>query len=277
MTSEREASTPAPAVGAQPTIARVYDFVLGGKDNFGTDRAVLADLLGILPELQGAALANAAFVPRAVQAVAEQGVRQFLDLGCGLPKATSATVLAAAQQFQPQSRVVYVDSDPQVAVHGRALLGIEGQAIMVEADAREAEVVMREAVGLLDFRQPVAVIAAAVAHFWPDDDEPAAVLRRYTEALPAGGFIIFTHARGDLLPPNVLEKAVAAYGEAAPIFPRTASQIADFLNGFDLLEPGLVEASQWRPPLGPQDDVLKAQFLAAVAAFGQPPGRADAS
>ncbi|MFI6295945.1 SAM-dependent methyltransferase [Nonomuraea sp. NPDC050790] len=247
MTRESEATVPAPAVAAHPTIARLYDRVLGDKNKYGNDRAVLAELLGILHKLRPAALANAAFVTRAVHAVAEPGVRQFLDLGCGLPKSSEVTVLAAVQQVQPQARVVYVDNDTQVAVHGRALLEVEGQAIMVAADARKAEFVLREAASLLDLHQPVAVIAAAVAHFWPDDDEPAAVSRRCAEALPAGGLLIFTHARGDLLPPDVLERAVAAYGEAAPIFPRTASQITAILDGFRLLEPGLVEASPVAP------------------------------
>lgn len=268
MTTERHGASTTPPIGAQGSIARLYDGVLGGKDNYRKDRAVVANLLGILPQLQRAAAANAAFIPRAVQAVAELGVHQFLDLGCGLPKATGTT-LQAAQRFHPQARVVYVDNDSQVAVHGRALLEVEDRSVMVMADAREVDHVLECAAGLLDFEQPVAVIAAALAHFWPDDDHPAQILRRYTAALPAGGFVIFTHARGDRLPAAVLEQAVAVYSQTAPIFPRTASQIAAFLEGFDVIEPGLVEASQWRPSGAPVDEIGQAQFLAAVARFAQ--------
>ncbi|MFD9950236.1 SAM-dependent methyltransferase [Nonomuraea sp. NPDC059023] len=271
--TENQASAGTPPLAKQPSIARTYDGFLKGKNHYLNEDAVVDELLGILPQLQQAAMANAAFVPRAIQVACEEGVHQFLDLGCGLPSPTGATTLETARQVQREPRVVYVDNDRQVAVHGRALLEVTGEAIMVEADVRHADFVLAEASKLVDFDQPVAVIAAAVAHFWPDQDDPAAVLRRYTDRCSAGGFVIFTHARGDLLPRDLLGEGVAAYSKIASIYPRSIEAIAGFLDGFELLEPGLVEASQWRPPHEVKDDVGPAHFLAAVARFGPAPGR----
>ncbi|MEV0589426.1 SAM-dependent methyltransferase [Nonomuraea sp. NPDC050310] len=249
------------------SIARVYNAVVGGKDHRASERDLLDSLVEILPQLTAAARANVDFIHRAVAAVAELGVDQFLDLGCGMPSPTGDTVLQTARRFHPHARVVYVDNDEQVAVHGRALLAVPDQAIMVETDARDTDEVLKQAAELLDFSKPVGIIAAALAHFWPETVEPAQVLGRYTAVFPAG-FVIFSHACGDRLSATALQKAIAAYQQAAPIYPRSAEQIAEFLTGYDVLEPGLVEASWWRPPADSGEDVGNAQFLAAVAAFG---------
>ncbi len=269
--TENQASAGMTPLAKQPSIARTYDGFLKGKEHYLDEDAVVDELLGILPQLQKAALANAAFVPRAIHAASEHGVRQFLNLGCGLPSTTGSTTLEIARQVQDDPRVVYVDNDRQVAVHGRALLEAEDSAIMVEADVRDSDVVLAEASRLVDFDLPVAVIAAAIAHFWTDQDDPGAVLRRYVDRCSAGGFVIFTHARGDLLPRDLLGEGVAAYAKIAAIYPRSIEAIAGFLDGFELLEPGLVEASQWRPRHELKDEVGPAHCLAAVARFGPAP------
>lgn len=245
-----------------PTVARLYNHAIGGKDSYAADRLALAELTEILPHLKTATRANAAFVRRACRTVAQHGIRQFLDLGCGLPDGPS--VLQTASEFQPQCRVVYVDDDPQVAAHGRALLEEGDHARMVEADARDYHRVLHST-DILDINEPVAVIVAAIAHFW---DDPISVISGYAAALPTGSFLIFSHACGEDLPPHVLDRATVVYNKVAPFYPRTRKQILDILSGLETVHPGLVEASRWRPESDLEalaEDVGNAQFLVALS------------
>ncbi|MBB5081402.1 SAM-dependent methyltransferase [Nonomuraea endophytica] len=247
--------------------ARTYNELLGGKDGLGS-RKVLATLGELLPQLPVAAKANAAFVHRGVEAVADAGVRQYLDLGCGLPAPNDRTILRSAREYQLEARVVYVDNDPSVAANARALLDVaDGYTCCVEADARDVPKVISAAGELLDFREPTAIIMGALAHFWPADQDPYGIVRDYLAAFKSG-YLIFSHACDELLSAEVRAQAVALYERmVAPIYPRNSAEILKFFDGLDLLEPGLVEASEWRTDYAVPPDVGDAQFLAAVAGF----------
>lgn len=246
-------------------VARVYDDLAGGKNALRSTREVTHDIVTLLPKLGTAARANADFVPRAVSAAAEAGFSQFLDLGCGFPHPAGKTVLHSASQHRPDARVVYVDHDPMVMTHGRALLERPGAAWCVEADARDTARVLGEARKHLDFERPTVVIMAALVHFWADHEDPYGIVDAYLEAFPSG-WLIFTHACADGLSFRERAKALKAYARTAPLYLRSEAAITAFLDGCAVLEPGLVEASAWRPEPGP-DDVGEAHFLAAVAEF----------
>ncbi|MGP4103289.1 SAM-dependent methyltransferase [Nonomuraea sp. KM90] len=256
---------------SRPSIARVYDAATGGKDNLPSDRGVLGLLQEDAPELPVAARANLEFVRRATDVVAQAGIRQWLDLGCGLPAQGFETTYDIAARHHQGARVVYVDNDPHVAVHGRALLDVPGATCVVQGDAWEVDAIVGdEEAGLLDHGQPIGIIATALAHFKPDSEDPGGILRRYMAHFPSG-YLIFSHARSDLLSPTELERMVTNYKRTADIYPRPIAAIRQmFLHGLELLEPGLVEASTWRPNDAIKLDVGRAHFLVAVARFRKP-------
>ncbi len=255
-----------------PSIARVYDAATGGKDNLASDRGVLGALREDAPQLPAAARANLEFVSRATEVVAHAGIRQWLNLGCGLPPHGFESTYDIAVRHHGDARVVYVDNDPHVAVHGRALLDVPGAAALIEGDAWDVEAILtsEEAVHLLDRAQPIGIIAAALAHFRADEEDPAGILHRYMTLFPSG-YLVFSHARSDLLSPEELNRMISNYKVTADIYPRPLDRIREaFLAGLRVLEPGLVEASTWRPEGLPRD-VGRAHFVAAVAAFGTGP------
>ncbi|UBU16698.1 SAM-dependent methyltransferase [Nonomuraea gerenzanensis] len=256
----------------KPSIARVWDFATGGKDNLPPDRDVLDALEQTAGQIRTAARAQVEFVTRATRVIAkEHGIRQWLNLGCGLPPQNGETTYDTAVQHHKGTRVVYVDNDRHVAVHGRALLDIPGAAGLIEGDAWDVDAVLRHEAtrSLLDPGQPVGIIATALAHFAPDEQKPASILRRYMAHFPSGYFI-FSHARDDLLRSEERAKMIADYKATADIYPRSLDVIGSmFLGGLELLEPGLVEASAWRPDIAMPLDVGRAHFVAAVAAFGR--------
>ncbi|MFI9561435.1 SAM-dependent methyltransferase [Nonomuraea endophytica] len=255
-----------PSIAAD--IARFYNYATRGKEDLASTRTVFQNVVALLPQLTVAAQANADFVLRAVAAAADAGITQFLDLGCGFPRDDRQTVATVARQRRPQARVVYVDNDPMVACHGRALLAGPQGAWLVEADARDVPAVLREAGRHLDFDQPTAVIMAALVHFWPDHEDPYNIVDAYLEAFPSG-WLIFTHACADLLSFQQRAKALTAYAPIAPLYLRSKEAITAFLDERTVLEPGLIEASLWRPDDALLLDMGDAHFLAAVAAFGQ--------
>ncbi|MFB9472219.1 SAM-dependent methyltransferase [Nonomuraea salmonea] len=255
-----------------PSPARVYNALTGGKDNLAYDRDVVDTMLQTAGGLRAAARAHIEFVARATRVVAEAGIRQWLNLGCGLPPEGFGATYDTVAEFHPDARVVYVDHDPHVTVHGRALLEVSAATGVVEADARHVdEVLGHEEADLLNRNKPVGILATALAHFWPDSCDPAAILRRYIEAFPSG-YLIFSHARSDLLDPEELEQLTAAYRPAASIYARPLKVISSFLDGLELLEPGLVEASEWRPDSPIPYDVGRAHFVVAVGRFDSDAG-----
>jgi hypothetical protein len=237
-----------------PAAARRYDYVLGGKDNVAADRASADVLSAELPQLAKAMRENRAFVIRAVRYLAgEVRVRQFLDIGCGLP--TPENVHDVAQEIDPAARVVYVDNDPLVMVHAQALMTGNGVGAVghAKADVRYPKTLLAdpEVQRVLDFGRPVALLLCAVLHFITDDDEAQAVVGELVAALPSGSFVVISHATYDPLPADVADKIdeLAASGAHGPFRARSKGRIGSYLDGLDLVEPGLTWTSRWQPDL----------------------------
>jgi hypothetical protein len=231
--------------------ARRYNYLLGGKDNFAADRASGDELARVVPGVRDAVRSNRAVLKRMVRFLAaEEGVRQFLDIGTGLP--TADNTHEVAQAVAPDSRIVYVDNDPLVLSHARALLTSNsvGATAYIEADMRDpAAIINSSAVReTLDLSRPVAVMLIAVMHFIQDDDQAMAIVEGLTEALPPGSFLAMTHATWDHYNAENLAK-VRAMTEAgrADAWPRSREQIQKLFHGFELVEPGIVAVTRWRP------------------------------
>lgn len=236
-----------------PNVARMYDFYLGGKDNFEADRVAAQKVLEFIPGLRRGALENRRFQRRVVRYLAaEAGVTQFLDIGVGLP--TQGAVHEVAHEVNPGARVVYADYDPVVVAHGQALLAVCDLCVMVAGDARSPAdlLAMPQVREHLDFSQPVAICLFAVLHFVPDDDDPAGIVAFLRDAVAPGSYLAMSHVGTDFFPDKqALADAVAVYEKASErIWPRSREQILGFLDGFELLEPGLVPKHQWRPATG---------------------------
>ncbi|MFG1606506.1 SAM-dependent methyltransferase [Actinoplanes sp. NPDC049265] len=234
-----------------PHPARRYNYLLGGNLHFAADRAAGDALAAFVPGVREAVRANRAVHQRMVRHLAAgEGVRQFLDVGTGLPAPDNTHEVA--QAADPAVRVVYVDNDPLVTEHAGALL-TGGATAYLEADMRDpAAILGSDAVrGTLDLTQPVAVLLISVLHFVRDDDEAAAIVRGLTGALPAGSFLAVTHATWDHYNAANLAQ-VRAMTEAAPVdaWPRTREQTLRFFDGYDLIAPGIVEPTRWRPDAG---------------------------
>ncbi len=231
-----------------PHIARVYDFLLGGRDNFAVDREAGARAADANPALLQGVLGNRAFLARAVRCLAtECGIRQFLDIGTGIPAA--ANTHEVAQQAAPGSRVVYVDNDPIVLVHARALLtGGSGPIAYLEADVRDTARLLGAAAATLDFAEPIAVMMILLLHCVPDSDDPWALVRELMDAVPAGSYLAITHPTSDFHP-QYADEMVSRLNEMMPrqLTFRPREQVLAFFDGLELAEPGLVRAPQWRP------------------------------
>jgi SAM-dependent methyltransferase len=234
-----------------PNGARIYDFMLGGKDNFASDQAAAEQMIEANPAAPLTARANRAFLGRAVRYLArDEGIRQFLDLGTGLP--TQHNVHQAAQQVTPDARVVYVDYDPVVVMHGRALLANDDTVTVIEGDLRQPEEILTDpgTRRLIDFDEPVAVLLVAILHFIGDDDDPAGIVARLRDAMAPGSYLVVSHTASES-PTAVMAAAQQGFRLAgAPLTPRTRDQVRRFFDGYELVDPGVVEVSQWRPPAG---------------------------
>jgi hypothetical protein len=234
-----------------PHIARVYNYWLGGMDNYAADREAGDETLQGYPDMLSSVRSNRAFLRRAVRYLAtEGGIRQFLDIGTGLPSANNTHEVA--QAVVPQSRVVYVDNDPVVLAHARALLagGPEGATGYLDADARDVGTILAEAGKLLDFSQPVGVMLVAILQFIEDKDDPHRLVAQLMEAVPPGSFMVVSHPPSDMqrLAPGLAE-ALAKLNQtmAQRVTPRSREQVTRFFDGLDLIEPGIVPIQQWRP------------------------------
>jgi hypothetical protein len=230
--------------------ARRYDYWLGGKDNFAPDRASGDAIAAAFPTIRLAVRENRSFLRRAVTFLAEEaGIRQFLDVGTGLP--TVNNTHQVAQAIAPRSRIVYVDNDPLVLVHARALLtsSAEGATAYVDADLREPEKILSnpELLRTLDFSQPVALMLVAVMHFILDQDDPYAIVARLVEALPPGSYLVVAQATYDPLPPDTVAALEAANARGNPKSrPRSRAEFARFFDGHDIVPPGIVSVAEWR-------------------------------
>jgi len=236
--------------------ARRYDYWLGGKDNFAADRESGDAIAAAFPTIRLAVRENRGFLRRAVAVLAEEaGIRQFLDIGTGLP--TADNTHQVAQAIAPQSRIVYVDNDPLVLVHARALLtsAPEGATAYIDADLREPTKILNdpELHRTLDFSQPVALMLVAVMHFILDDDDPYGIVRQLVEALPPGSYLVVAQATYDPLPPDTVAALEAANARGNPKSrPRSRAEFARFFEGLDILPPGIVSVAEWRADDEPQ-------------------------
>jgi O-methyltransferase involved in polyketide biosynthesis len=229
-----------------PHSARVWNYWLGGKDNFAADRALGEQIRGVFPNIVDVALASRAFLARAVRHLAgEAGIRQFLDIGTGLP--TADNTHEVAQRIAPQARIVYVDNDPLVLVHARALLTStpQGCTDYVEADVRDPGTILRAAAGTLDLDRPVALMMLGILGNVADHDEARSILSRLIDAVPPGSYLVLNDG-ADTDPAHVAAQR-AANEAGHPYHLRRPDQLARFFDGLDLVEPGLVPTSRWRP------------------------------
>jgi SAM-dependent methyltransferase len=247
-----------------PSIARVYDYILGGSHNFAADRASAQEFLARWPDATQTMLANRAFLGRAVRYLAAQaGIRQFLDIGSGIP--TMGNVHEIAQQAAPGSAVVYVDVDEVAVLHSRAILARNDRATAIQADLRNPRGILNnsELRHLLDLSEPTALLLVAVLHFFPGTDELAALVAQLRDALAPGSYVVISHGTTDGQPPHVAE-AMAHYAQTTAAFqPRSHAEVLRFFDGLDLIQPGLVHVPQWRP-----DSPHDAQHPEQIAAYG---------
>jgi len=252
----------------QPHPARVYDYLLGGKDNFAADRAAAEAGLQANPNSRIPPRENRAFLGRAVRYLAgEAGISQFLDIGTGVP--TSPNVHEIAQGIEPRARIVYVDNDPIVLAQARALLttGPEGRTAYIDADLRDIDAILGSAdlQRTLDLSKPVGLLLIAVMHFIPDEDDPWTLAARLLAALPSGSYLALSHLTGDF-DPAAWAGVVAVYRRSGVTMQvRPKPDVERFFAGLDLIDPGVVSLPQWRPD---PSDVGRPPSDAAVSVYG---------
>ena len=263
MTSEGSPPAPDPGDGTAPGthevtldldtsvahVARVYDYWLGGKDNFAADRAAGEQAIQAYPDIVYSVRANRAFLARTVRYLAgEAGIRQFLDIGTGIPTANNTHEVA--QDVAPGSNVVYVDNDPVVLTHARALLvsGDQGHTNYIDADLRDTGRILAEAAQTLDFSRPVAIMLMAILQHIDEAEDPYAIVNSLLDAVPPGSYLAISHPANDINSPGV-RRLASRLNELMPMKLRFRSrtEVARFFDGLELLKPGLVRAPEWRP------------------------------
>jgi hypothetical protein len=232
-----------------PHPARVYDYYLGGKDNFEADRVAAEAGIEAFPKTAESARAARAFLRRVVRFLtAEAGIRQFLDIGTGLP--SGENVHQVAQSLAPNARIVYVDNDPIVLQHAQALLkgSPEGAVAYLDADLRYPEKILADAAKTLDFSQPVGLLLLGILHNVGDEYDPNGIVRRLVQSIPADSYLAVCHLTADIYPELAdWAKALNERQLAAPLVLRDRAQVTSFFDGLDLVEPGVVQLSKWRP------------------------------
>lgn len=245
---------------SKPNPARMYDYFLGGYDNYEADREAGDEVLARAPEFRPGARATRAFLHRAVRFVAEQGIRQFIEIGCGMP--TAPNVHDTARTVHPDVRVVYVDNDPIVRVHAQARLTSPGRNCFVEADLREPERILShpDVRAMIDFGEPVGLNLNSVMHFVEDRDDPAGIVARLRDGLVEGSYLTLSHITADFSSrqEEILTAAGVYEKTTARMLMRPKHRVLPMFDGFELVEPGLVQLSRWRPnrPVVPDSDEL---------------------
>jgi hypothetical protein len=233
-----------------PHPARIYDYWLGGKDNFAADRAAAEQVLQVMPEILDTVRGNREFLVRAVGFLRDAGIRQFLDIGSGLP--SSPNVHEVAQSGGTGARVMYTDHDAVVVSHAEALMAKANQdtVSVVHADLRETDKILSGAAKLLDFTQPVGLLFVGVLHHIPDSDDPAGIVARYLAALAPGSYLVISHTTAERSPEKMSANAQVADNSGTVLIPRSREEILRMFNGRELVDPGLVLVSYWRPAGG---------------------------
>jgi hypothetical protein len=251
---------------SRPHPARMYDYYLGGKDNYVVDREAAAAVLEVLPEVRDIARENRSFLQRVVRyLVGEAGIRQIIDVGTGIP--TVGNVHEVAQQTDPGVRVAYVDNDPIVHVHANALLTGHGNTSIVLADLRDPGAILdhpkvRE---LIDFDEPAAVLLVAILHFITDEEGPGRIVTAFRDALAPGSYLALSHGTADFHDQAIADAGTAVYSRAtAPLVLRGHAQVAALFEGWELIEPGVVQVPLWRPDGKPP----RPRELAKIGIYG---------
>ncbi|MER5549668.1 SAM-dependent methyltransferase [Streptomyces sp. NPDC002589] len=261
-----DAERPVPIIDtSRPHSARMYDWFLGGKDNYPVDWEAAEQVKSFFPQVAELARANRSFMHRASRALAQMGVRQFLDIGTGIP--TEPNLHQVVQGVAPQSKVVYVDNDPIVLRHAQALLksSDEGQTAYIQADAREPELIIEGARKTLSFDEPVALSMVALLHFVTDADGAFDVVGRLLEPLPAGSYLVISHATADF-DPDTWHAVVDVYrNSGTPVQVRSRAEFAKFFSGLNLIEPGIEFVTNWRPDSTAQMQGDRLPLYAGVA------------
>ncbi|WP_435054282.1 SAM-dependent methyltransferase [Nonomuraea angiospora] len=246
-----------------PNVARMYDCFLGGKDNYEADRAAAAEALRLNPDAALCARENRAFLGRAVRHVAKWGVRQFLDVGTGFP--SMGNVHEVAQSVHGDARTVYVDYDPVVVQHGRALLATDEHTAMVEEDLRKPGRILEQAADLLDFGRPVCVLLVACLHFVTATEDPYRIVKWLMRSTAPGSYLVISHV---IKTPKTIAAAAAYRSASAPVVLRTEEQVGRLFTaaGVEVVEPGLVRVPSWRPDLNALagEDAARVDFLGGV-------------
>ncbi|MFR9731657.1 SAM-dependent methyltransferase [Saccharopolyspora sp. MS10] len=258
----------------RPNAARMYDYYLGGTQNFPADREAAEQQLSLLPETRTGVRENRAFLRRVVRYCVERGIRQFLDLGSGIP--TAGNVHEVARRGRRDAVIAYVDDEPVAVAHARRLLHGEPQVSVTQADlTRPADVLAAPGVrDLLDFDEPVAVLALSVLHFVPDEADPPGILAAYREACAPGSTLAISHASGAGLSSTQVVEGLRIYDQTAtPLSLRPAEQAGELLDGWSLIPPGVVSVVDWRPDFPVPGEVRAAvsNGWAAVGALPPPP------
>ena len=228
--------------------ARFWNYLLGGKDNYAVDRGVAEQVLAVIPGLRDTVRAERGFLIRAVRHLAGAGIRQFLDIGTGLPTANNTHEVA--QRIAPESRIVYVDNDPLILAHARALLttSIEGATDYLHADIQEPDYILHEAARTLDFTQPVGLMLLGILNFITDTEKAHAIVNRLLANLASGSYLVISHPTAEI-DSDAMALAMQLWNDsgAAPIVARSSQELIRFFDGLELLEPGVVACSLWRP------------------------------
>jgi SAM-dependent methyltransferase len=250
-----------------PSIARSYDYMLGGSHNFAVDREYSRRILAVLPDARLVAQANRAFMHRAVRFMVDAGVRQFLDVGSGIP--TVGNVHEIAQKAVPAARVVYVDVEPVAVAHSELILAGNDGATVIQEDLRHPAAILGhpKTRALLDFNRPVGLLLVSVLHAIPDQDDPAGLVARLGDALGPGSYVAISHGTADSRPAEANAATRMSHQTTTPVTMRSRAQVEGFFAGLDMVEPGLVWAPQWRPDY--PDEVEEPQRSSFYAGVGR--------
>ncbi len=257
----------------KPSVARAYDWFLGGSTNTPIDRAFAERILEILPPAKTMAVDNRNFLRRVVAHLVDRGVRQFIDIGSGIP--TVGNVHQVARALDPDVKVVYVDNDPVAVTQSRLLLHDDSDTTVIDADLRHPDNILSAPATrqLLDFDQPIALLMIAVLHFVPDRDDPAGILAAYRDRLPAGSYLALSHLTDETAPADLRDQVRACIDtyqdSASPLVARDRRTITDWLGGLHLIAPGITVANRWNPddaaPSGPEHDLVIAGLAQLTA------------
>jgi O-methyltransferase involved in polyketide biosynthesis len=255
-----------------PNVARIIDYVLGGKDNFVADREAVEQGLALAPQIRVSAQEARRFMHRVVRFLVDSGIRQFIDIGCGLP--TQGNVHEVAQTAAEDARVAYVDNDPVVIAHARALLENNPRTVVIQGDMRDPETIFRDPLlpQLIDLDQPVSILLISVLHFINDDGVVQKLIARLRDSMAPGSYLALTHVVSDLWP-DTAAKLVALYqsqvavGEPRRENLRTRAEVESFFDGLELVEPGVVYLPQWRPE--PEGSAADAPLVWGVCGVGR--------